>query len=231
MPILKTITLPSGVQASFHRVQRVTYTPSAIRIDVASWPGQAQHDEGAAPLALAPVFDVALQTTVDVFGTAEAALVVADGAYQGGAIADAVATDPLDAAKARRWSELKLQRDQAEAGGFEWDGSPFDSDQASQLKIIGAAAAAVVAEVRWLTACMEAIAAQAGIELPPIPDFAQAWTLADNAVRTLHRTDIVDVGLALLEHDATVHAIGRTLREAVEAAETPAEVLAVAWPP
>jgi hypothetical protein len=117
----------------------------------------------------------------------------------------------LDAVKAQRWAQIKAQRDAVEFGGFTWSGDEFDSDAESQARIMGAVQMAL-------------IAVQA--EQP----FAIDWTLASNAVRSMSAADIVSAGLALGEHVAAAHGIARTLRAAIDACTTAAEVEAVAWP-
>lgn len=112
--------------------------------------------------------------------------------------------------KADHWAAMKAARDAHEFGWFEWDGSTFDSDRESQARIMGAVQMAVLA-----------MSAQQPFEI--------AWTLADNSVRTLAGADMVAVGLELGAHVAAAHAIGRTLRAAIEDAETAAEVEAVQW--
>ena len=49
----------------------------------------------------------------------------------------------LDEIKAQKWSELKLQRNQLEFGGFAFEGNMYDSDQVSQGRIMGAAVAGI----------------------------------------------------------------------------------------
>lgn len=110
--------------------------------------------------------------------------------------------------KAEKWAVIKAARDAAEFGGFTWDGSTFDSDLISQSRIQGATQLAGLAPMT----------------------FSLDWTLADNSVRTLNALQMIAVGEALGGHVATQHAIGRGLRAAIEAATTPAEVDAVAWP-
>lgn len=117
----------------------------------------------------------------------------------------------LGEVKAQRWAQIKAQRDAVEFGGFTWSGDEFDSDAESQARIMGAVQMAL-------------IAAQA--EQP----FAIDWTLADNTVRSMSAADIVSAGLALGEHVAAAHGIARTLRAAIDACTTAAEVEAVAWP-
>lgn len=113
--------------------------------------------------------------------------------------------------KAAKWEAIKAEREQREFGGFTWDGSTFDSDSQSQSRIMGAAQLATLA----------AMAQQV---------FFIDWTLAGNTVRTLSGTDMIGVGQALGVHVGTQHAIGRTLRAAIEFATTTAEVEAVTWP-
>jgi len=108
--------------------------------------------------------------------------------------------------QAAKWAQIKRDRDEAEFGGFTWDGSPFDSDAISQSRIQGAVQLAAMA-----------------------PGFTIDWTLANNSVRNLSAADLANVGAALGMHVATQHAKARTLRSQIEAATTAAEVDAVTW--
>jgi hypothetical protein len=117
----------------------------------------------------------------------------------------------LKKTKADKWDELKLARDAAEAAGFEWDGSLFDCDDNSQRMITGAVVAV-------------SLAAQAG---QPVQ---QPWTLADNTVRVLSAADMAAVGVAAGAHINTQRAIARDLRVQLEAATSPDQVRAIAWP-
>lgn len=112
----------------------------------------------------------------------------------------------LEELKAAKWEEIKAARDVAEFGGFTWDGSTFDSDSASQQRIIGAAQLAALDT-----------------------SFVIDWTLADNTVRTLNASEMIAVGEALGIHVNAQHVKGRTLRQQIEQATTKAEVEAVAW--
>lgn len=117
----------------------------------------------------------------------------------------------LLALRGARWSQIKAQRDAVEFGGYTWDGSTLDSDRESQARIMGAVQMAV-------------LAAAAG------QPFAIPWTLADNTVRTLSGADMIAVGLALGEHVATAHAIGRALRDQIDAALSAEELATINWP-
>lgn len=57
------------------------------------------------------------------------------------------------------------------------------------------------------------------------------WTLADNSVVTLTAAQLTEVGLLLGQKIQAAHTYTRTLRAVVDAATTPAEVLAVTWSP
>ena len=108
--------------------------------------------------------------------------------------------------QAAKCAQIKRDRDEAEFGGFTWDGSPFDSDAISQSRIHGALQLAAL-----------------------IPDFSIDWTLADNTVRALSGSELAAVGVALGLHVGTQHAKARVLRAQIEAATTVAEVDAVVW--
>lgn len=105
----------------------------------------------------------------------------------------------IDDVKTQKWEEVKLQRDQLEFGGFEFEGNVYDSDQVSQGRIMGAAAAGV----------------------------DQVWTLADNTTVDLSALQLQQLYVALQMHVAGVHERGRIARLAIESAETVEEIEAV----
>ena len=105
----------------------------------------------------------------------------------------------LDEIKAQRWTEIKSERDRLEFGGFEFDGGIYDSDQVSQGRIMGAAAA--------------------GMD--------QVWTLADNTTTHLTANELVQLYQALQMHIAITHQRGRVAREAIMSATTKDDVDAV----
>jgi hypothetical protein len=96
---------------------------------------------------------------------------------------------------------MKASRTLAEHGGFTWDGSVFDSDPTSQNRITGAVTLAMLS-----------------------PAFAIDWTLADNTVRTLSQTDMMQVGAALGVHVGTQFAKAQAFRTLIYAASTVAEL-------
>lgn len=101
--------------------------------------------------------------------------------------------------KDQKWNEIKLQRDQLEFDGFEFDGHVYDSDQISQGRIMGAAAAGV----------------------------DQIWTLADNSTVELTASQLQQLYSALQAHVASVHERGRIARQLISEAETKEQVEAI----
>ena len=102
----------------------------------------------------------------------------------------------LDEIKAQKWAEIKVMRDSLEFGGFEFEGGVYDSDQASQGRIMGAAVA--------------------GID--------QVWTLADNTTAELSASQLQQLYAALQAHIASVHERGRIARQLIFEAETKEQV-------
>lgn len=105
----------------------------------------------------------------------------------------------LDEIKAQKWTEIKSQRDQLEFGGFEFKGGIYDSDQVSQGRIMGAAAASI----------------------------DQVWTLADNTTVELSASQLQQLYAALQAHIASVHERGRIARQLIHEAETKDQVEAI----
>lgn len=95
-----------------------------------------------------------------------------------------------------KWSEIKMQRDQLEFGGFEYRGDVYDSDQVSQGRIMGAALAGA----------------------------DQVWTLADNTTVELSAKEIMEAYQAMQTHISSVHERGRVARLAIDSALTKEEV-------
>lgn len=112
----------------------------------------------------------------------------------------------LDDLKAEKWRNIKFNRDQAERGGFTWDGSKFDSDPTSQQRI------AVAVQMAQMN-----------------PAFTTVWTLADNSTRLLSAQDLFSVGLAMGAHVAGIFTHAQALRDQIATAATVQEVEAIVW--
>ncbi|WOE32735.1 MULTISPECIES: DUF4376 domain-containing protein [unclassified Acinetobacter] len=98
----------------------------------------------------------------------------------------------IDQIKEQKWLELRHQRDALEFGGFEFEGDIYDSDQVSQVRISGAANAAI----------------------------DQAWTLANNSIKYLTTAQLRKLYQTLQAHVASVHERGRIARQLIYDAET-----------
>lgn len=105
----------------------------------------------------------------------------------------------LEEVKELKWAEIKKQRDRLEFGGFNYLGMVFDSDQVSQGRIMGAAAAGV----------------------------DQTWTLADNTTVELNAMQLQQLYATLQAHIASVHGRGRIARQLIFEAESKEQVEAV----
>ena len=105
----------------------------------------------------------------------------------------------IDDVRNQKWVEIKTHRDQLEFGGFTFEGNIYDSDQASQGRIMGATIAGV----------------------------DQVWTLADNTTASLTASQLQQLYAALQAHISSVHERGRIARQLIFEAETKEQVSAV----
>jgi hypothetical protein len=112
--------------------------------------------------------------------------------------------------KTRKWEAIKKRRNEVEFGSFEWDGSMFDGNAMATQRIAGSVQMAVLAQANAMP-------------------FSIDWTLADNSVRTLSATQMIEVGQTLAQHVSACHAHARQLRVEIEAATTPEQVEAIVW--
>lgn len=113
-------------------------------------------------------------------------------------------TRTLAEMQAQKWEEVKKARDAAEVGGFEWNGYRFQSDGASQAKLLS------YAQITQIH-----------------PDFEVEWTLADNSVITLDAATLSFVVASLGEHLRGTHDQGRALRAQIFADDVTKEQLAL----
>ena len=112
----------------------------------------------------------------------------------------------LEDHKTAQWTLIKAARNEAEFGGFTWDGSMFDSDQVSQARIQGAVLLAT-----------------------SNPDFAVDWTLEDNTVRSLTADDLIAISQALGEHVSLQHSRARDARALLDQATSISEVQSISF--
>lgn len=208
MPLSKTITAPNGTQLSFHKIIKIEISGDLLTatLSVGSWATEADY---MANKNLAWMSYEVVPFGTELLSELSAPLLT-EGQFSGATeVPDSLET--LDAVRVRKWADIKLTRSRIEYGGFEWDGSRFDSDETSRARIQGAVQLAVIAQ-------------SAGAP------YAQDWTLEDNSVRTLSAEDVIAVGVALGQHVSAVFETARQLRELIDSATNAEEVYAVEWP-
>jgi hypothetical protein len=121
----------------------------------------------------------------------------------------------VDGNRAVIWGHVKTLRDAKINGGVLTPAGTFDSNDLSRLNVSGAVLGAVVAK---------------SASAP----YSVQWTLQDNSVVTLDADQMIEVGMAMLNHVAACHDYARMLRGMIEAATDMAELLAIdleaGWP-
>lgn len=205
MPILKTLTTPNGIAVSFHKPGsgEINFAAGVVVVRMLSWVDQAAHDAAA---GAGQVWSWPISVPLDQAADVEAAMLLS-GPFSGGSrVSDT--SGSLEARRARRWAELKQQREVREYGGFVWDGSTFDSDPNSRARIMGAVQLAVLAAAEG-------------------QPFERTWVLADNSTRVLSGDDMVAVGLALGLHVGQLFDQGVQVREQLAVSDQPEAIL---WP-
>lgn len=113
---------------------------------------------------------------------------------------------PIADAKQMQWNTIRMHRDQAEFSNMTFQDNIYQTDTVSQARINGAVTASL----------MDA-------------NITMQWTLLDNSTVTLNATNIQALGANLVSHVDQLHTYARTLRAAIDAANTVAEVQAVIW--
>lgn len=214
MRIIKHTETPNGAPVQFHKLRRaeIDFADGTIAATVHSWVNEQVYASGANPTwAWTVVLPLSLAQTIDQL---EAAVIAAPNSpFAGGSVGPDLVTD-LDTAKARRWAQLRAERNSRELGTFHWSGLEFDADADAQRRLSAAgrrAAAALESDAPSWVSVLD-------------------WTLADNTTVMLTAQNVLEVWAALDEHVARVHATARTLREQIEAAQTIEAVEAVTWP-
>ena len=111
-----------------------------------------------------------------------------------------------------KWEQVKDRRSTEDFAGFVWDSSRFDSDQASQTRI------------------MTSVQAATGeVITPSLVGFSKTWTLSNNTTRVLNATNMVAVGAALDTHLTSNHDVSQIIRAEIDAAVDEAAVDAIKW--
>lgn len=205
MPILTNITTPNGASVAFHkaRTANVNLESGQATVSVASWASEQDYlsDKGL-------VWQWTVAVSVDQLANVEAALIAqVDGPFEGGSVV-ADASQDLQALKQRKWATVRLQRDKLEAAGFQYMGTWFDSDPRSMLRIVTATEAA--------RAAMEA---QQSFEIE--------WVTLDNSTVVLSTAQVIGMLPTLAQYGEALHSAARSLRSAIEAAQSVEELDAI----
>jgi hypothetical protein len=108
----------------------------------------------------------------------------------------------LEVRRQQKWTEIKAARDLAEVSGFPYMGKVIQSDAKSVQRITVAAS---VSE-------------------------GKDWTCADNTVLQLDVEGVKGMPAALARHIDQLHQTAKELRARINAAGSPAEIDAIAWP-
>lgn len=211
MTLLKTISTPNGLTAA-HRVVKAEIIDTTLHLQVHMYPSADKASDANLLWQEYPVLPLVVLDTRDPWGSIERALVEqAGGMFAGGTVVSAVPGDDLENARARKWTEIKTERDALESGGFDLAGvGRFDSDTESRARIVGAAMAAKIARD----------AGQA---------YAIRWTLADNTTVELDADGVIDVGFALLAHTDGIHQRSRAMYALIHAAQSAEQVAGISW--
>ena len=132
---------------------------------------------------------------------------------KGGGVPEPMTAPPgptLDDIKTNKRAEITSARNAAITGGFEYMGKPIDSDRDSVMAITGASVAALAASA-------------AGIP------YSVTWTCAVDSTITLDANGVLGLAVGLAMYADAQHTKGRPLKDAIKAALTKEEVMAVVW--
>ena len=211
MPILKPIPTPNGITAA-HRIVKSELTGTTLRLQVHMYPSLDKAEDAHLLWQEYPELPLAALDVQDPIGSLERALAAQpDGLFAGATYVADAAVDDIETARARKWADIKAERDRLECGGFDMPGiGRFDSDADSRARIVGAVTAAKIAK-------------------DASQPFNVEWTLADNTAVMLDADQVISVGFAMLTHTTSTHEKGRNLRSAIVAAEDAESLDAITW--
>ena len=101
-------------------------------------------------------------------------------------------------AKESKKQAINQERDSKEQAGFLYDGSAFDTNQISYMRLLGASQAAQTALTKGQA-------------------FSVEWTLADNSTRLMSAEDMVNIAPAFATYSNVLHAKASELKALVDA--------------
>lgn len=113
---------------------------------------------------------------------------------------------PLEELRARKIAEIEQARDTAIVGGFEFNGTRFDSDAKSIQRINGAVTLSLLN-----------------------PDYETPWITQLNTIVQLDAAALAGLGIAAGLHEATQVFKARGLKDAALSASTKEALAAISW--
>lgn len=113
----------------------------------------------------------------------------------------------LEQLKVSKWEEVKQARQLADESPLITPYGVFDADYQSQQKIAGAVQLALMAPNTW----------------------SIDWTLHDNSVVTLTKSQLVEVGVTLGTRTSSLYEQSRTIRDSINNAESREALALVTW--
>lgn len=113
---------------------------------------------------------------------------------------DAAVKPPLtfEETKSEKREAINTERDRLEQAGFVYDGSPFDTNQISYMRLLGASQTA-----------QTALAMGQGFNIE--------WTLSDNTIRMMSAEDMIGIIPAFAMYSGALHAKASALKALVDA--------------
>ena len=104
----------------------------------------------------------------------------------------------LEESKKAKKQSINKERDKKEQSSFLYDGSSFDTDQVSYMRLLGASQTAQSA-------------------LASGQEFSVDWTLSDNSTRTMSAEDMLAIIPAFAMYSSSLHVRAKVMKDQVEA--------------
>ncbi|PNU05484.1 DUF4376 domain-containing protein [Novosphingobium guangzhouense] len=203
--IIFEMPAPNGALARYHRIAKWEMTSEYTRAIVNSY-----HSAEMVNISWQDEYTIPLEWKISTIDDIEFILTAPGAPMAGGSIVpDTVET--LSCAQARKWAEVKIERDRRRYGTFTAAFGTIQIDEAS-LSALRNARLLIMAE---------------GSTIP--------WTLADNTAATITLDDANAALLASIQYQTDVHILSQAIRDEIDAAETVEAVQALGvdgypWP-
>lgn len=196
-------TMPNGAVAQYHKAVRFEVQDTGTHAVVSSY-----HSEEMELISWQDTYVIPSVLAIHSLDDIEFVLASVGAPFAGATIVPSEAAS-FSARKARLKARIKIERDKREAAGVTTTtltGVPedmtgpwtFQSDPDSQRKISGAVLSAVILQGA----------------------FQQDWRLADDAMVPLNATDMITVGMLIMQHVSACQLAKNALDELVDGANT-----------